>query len=117
MLQRLGLPGLSGSVPLLVVLLVDALGTGLFAPFSLLYFHEVAGLPLPAIGLALSVATAAALPVAPITGFMVDRFGARRVVICAQLLQGVGVIAYLFVASVPALVPAALLVGVGQRVF
>lgn len=115
--QRLGLPRLGGSLPLLVVLLVDALGTGLFAPFSLLYFHVAVGLPLPAVGLALSVATAAALPAAPVTGSLVDRFGARRVVICAQLLQGAGFAGYLFVESVPAMVPSALLVAVGQRVF
>ena len=115
--ERLGLPRLGGSLPVLVVLLVDALGTGLFAPFSLLYFHVVLGLPLPAVGLALSVATAATLPVAPLTGSLVDRFGARRVVILAQLSQGAGFIAYLFVGSVSALVPAALLVAVGQRVF
>jgi len=72
-----------------VVLLVDTLGTGLFAPFSLLYFHVVAGLPLPAVGLALSIA-AATLPVAPLTGSLVNRFGAWKVVIRAQLLQGAG---------------------------
>jgi Na+/melibiose symporter-like transporter len=115
--EKLGLPRLGVSLPVLVVLLVDALGTGLFAPFSLLYFHVAVGLPLPAVGLALSVATAATLPVAPLTGSLVDRFGARRVVIFAQLSQGAGFIAYLFVGSVPALVPSALLVAVGQRMF
>jgi len=65
----------------------------------------------------LSVATAATLPVAPLTGTLVDRFGARRVVILAQLSQGAGFVAYLFVGSTPALVPSALLVAVGQRMF
>lgn len=116
--ERLGLPRLGGgSGAVLAVLLVDALGTGLFAPFSLLYFHAVVGLSLPVVGLALSVATAAALPVAPITGSLVDLYGARRVVVCAQLLQGTGFIAYLFVGSVAMLVPAALLAAVGQRMF
>src|SRR3712207_616968 len=116
--ERLGLPRLGGgSGAVLAVLLVDALGTGLSAPFSLLYFHAVVGLSLPVVGLALSVATAAALPVAPITGSLVDHYGARRVVICAQLLQGQGFVAYLFVGSIATLVPAALLAAVGQRVF
>lgn len=115
--ERLGLPRLGGSLPLLAVLLVDALGTGLFAPFSLLYFHVAVGLPLPAVGLALSAATAAALPAAPIAGSFVDRFGARKVVISAQFVQGAGFAGYLFVGSIPALVPAAVLVAVGQRIF
>ncbi len=81
------------------------------------YFHVVVGLPLTAIGLALSAATAFTMPVAFVTGVLVDRYGARRVVVASQLLQGVGFLAYLAVGSVEALVPAALLATGGQRMF
>src|SRR3712207_3945861 len=66
--EGLGLPKLSGRGTFLAVLLVDSLGTGLFAPFSLLYFHDGVGLPLATVGLTLSAAAAFALPVAPLAG-------------------------------------------------
>ena len=115
--EGLGLPKLSGRGTFLAVLLVDSLGTGLFAPFSLLYFHDGVGLPLATVGLALSAAAAFALPVAPLAGALVDRLGARRVVAAAQLLQGAGFLGYLMVDGAAALCVAALVVRVGQRAF
>lgn len=117
LMTRLGLPRLRGSGSFIVALVVDALGTGLFLPVSLLYFHIVAGLPLPQVGLALSGATALTIPVGPLGGALVDRFGARRVVAAAELLQGVGFLAYLLVGNVAALVGATLLVTGGLRLF
>ena len=84
---------------------------------SLLYFHHAAGLPLATVGLALSFATAAALPIAPLTGTLVDRRAARLVVAAAQFLQGLGFLAYLVVRSPLTLVAAALVVMIGQRMF
>ena len=115
--ERLGLPKVRGRGTFLAVLLIDSLGTGLFAPFSLLYFHDALGLPLATVGLALSAASAFALPVAPPAGALVDRLGARRVVAAAQLLQGAGFVGYLVVNSAAALFLAALVVAVGQRAF
>ena len=115
--ERLGLPKVRGRGTFLAVLLIDSLGTGLFAPFSLLYFHDALGLPLATVGLALSAASAFALPVAPPAGALVDRLGARRVVAAAQLLQGAGFVGYLVVNSTAALFLAALVVAVGQRAF
>jgi MFS family permease len=115
--EGLGLPKLSGRGTFLAVLLVDSLGTGLFAPFSLLYFHDGVGLPLATVGLALSAAAAFALPVAPLAGALVDRLGARRVVAAAQLLQGAGFLGCLVVDGAAALFVAALVVRVGQRAF
>jgi len=114
---RLGLPRLDGTGGFLVALLIDALGTGFFTPISLLYFHAVAGLPLPAIGLALTVATVLTLPLTPLTGTLVDRLGARWLVIASHLLQAAGFLGYLGVGTVPALLGTALLVTAGARVF
>lgn len=115
--ERLGLPSLHGSGLFLLVLLIDTLGSGLYAPVSLLYFHVAVGLPLPAVGLTLSLVAALALPAAPLTGALVDRFGARQVVIAAQILQGAGFLGYLGVGGIPALAVAAALATVGQRMF
>jgi len=114
---RLGLPRVQGHAAFVVAFLVDALGTGLYLPFSLLYFQRVAGLPLPAIGVALTGATLATLPLTPLTGALVDRFGGRRLVIASQFLQAAGFLGYLVVRSVPVLLVTALLVTAGGRVF
>ena len=115
--KHLGLPRIKGAEGFLIALIVDALGTGLFIPFSLLYFHVAGGLPLVTIGLALSLATVFALPFGPITGTLVDRFGARSLVIISQLLQGCGFLGYLIVNNTITLICFALLTVVGQRIF
>ncbi len=114
---RLGLPGLEGTKGFLAALLIDALGTGFFTPISLLYFHAVVRLALPAIGLTLTVATVLTLPLTPLTGALVDRRGARGLVIASLLLQAVGFLGYLIVGTIAALFGAALLVTAGVRVF
>jgi MFS family permease len=63
--QQLGLPKMRGHEALVIAFLIDALGTGLFLPFSLLYFQTIAGLALPAIGATLTVATLAGLIITP----------------------------------------------------
>jgi hypothetical protein len=60
--QQLGLPKMRGHEALVIAFLIDALGTGLYLPFSLLYFQTIAGLALPAIGATLTVATVLTLP-------------------------------------------------------
>src|SRR5690349_12515564 len=115
--RQLGLPRIRGSEGFLIAIFIDALGSGLFLPFSLLYFHEAAGLPLVMVGFALSLATIFTLPIAPLTGWLADRFGARYVVISSQLLQGAGFLGYLVVNNAPTLIVFALLTGIGQRMF
>jgi MFS family permease len=115
--QRLGLPHLRGAASFVIATLIDTLGTGLFLPFSLLYFNRVVGLPLSTVGLALSLATIITIPMVPLSGMLVDRFGAKRVVVVSQLLQGAGIFGYLVVASVISLVGMALLVAAGQSLF
>jgi len=90
LVSRLGLLRLCGTGGFLVALLVDALGTEIFTPISMLYVHVVARLPLPAIGVVLTIAMVLTLPLTPLTGALVDRFGARRLVIASHLLQAMG---------------------------
>lgn len=115
--QRLGLPYMRGSVGYIVAVLIDALGTGLFLPLSLLYFKAVAGLPLGAVGLTLTGATFLTLPFTPATGILVDVLGARRVAILSQLLQAVGFVGYLFVRTIPLLAVMTMLITAGTRMF
>ncbi len=115
--QRLGLPHIRGAGSFVVATLLDILGTGLFLPFSLLYFHLVIGLPLSTVGLALSLATIITVPMVPFSGILVDRFGAKWVVVASQFLQGAGIFGYLIVNGAAMLVGMALLVAAGQSLF
>ncbi len=115
--QRLGLPQMRGYESFVVATLIDFLGTGLFLPFSLLYFHQVVGLPLPAVGLALSVSAAIALPLVPLAGILVDHIGPKQVVIASLVLQGAGIFGYLVVGNIPTLIIMALLETGGQCLF
>jgi MFS family permease len=117
LLDRLGLPDLTGFGGFFFGLSIDSIGSGLYISFLLLYFHEVAGLPLAKIGLAMTSASIITLAANPLTGSFVDRFGPRRVVIASQLLQASGFTGFLFVRNLPMLAGFALLTTGGVRIF
>jgi MFS family permease len=104
-------PGLVGAF------FVDAVGTGMFLPFSLLFFQATTPLPLARIGLGLSVAALVRIPVTIVAGPLTDRFGPRAAVIASQLLQAAGFAGYLFVHGFWQLVAAAVLVQIGNSIF
>ncbi|WNI16401.1 MFS transporter [Actinacidiphila sp. ITFR-21] len=115
--ERLGLPRARGAGPLLAAALVDSLGSGLFLPYALLYFLGTTGLPAPTVGLALSAAAALALPCSALFGPLVDRAGARRSVVLANLAQAAGFVGYMGAASAGQIVAFGFLVTAGQNLF
>ncbi|HEY1617510.1 MAG TPA: MFS transporter [Streptosporangiaceae bacterium] len=115
--QRWGLPDVRGQWPLVWTMVIDALGTGLFLPFTILYFLATTRLGVAQIGLALAVAGALALPLGPLCGAFADRFGPRPVVIASNLARAAGFAAYLEVRSFPALLAASLAVQAGNRAY
>jgi len=115
--ELLGLPRTRGRLPLVAAQGVDALGTGLFLPFALVYFHAAKGLPLTAVGAALSVAALLALPSGPFAGPLVDRFGPRRIVVAANLLRVATFTGYVFAGSLWQLVVLAALTFWGEGLF
>jgi len=114
MLRRLGLPDVTGHVPLLTALGVDALGSGVFMPFSVLFFTVTTPLSLAQVGLGLSVAAGLALSAGPLLGTPVDRSGAWWVLLAGNLLQALGVAGYLLVDTFGGLVVAAVASCPGQ---
>jgi len=114
---RLGLPHIRGASSFIVAMFIDALGSGLFVPFSLLYFHTVASLPFLVVGIMLTVASILSLPMTLVTGMLVDRIGTRRLLVTSELLLAAGFLGYLLVRTVPALFAAALLATAGDRMF
>ncbi|SFW83927.1 MFS transporter [Amycolatopsis australiensis] len=115
--ELLGLPSTRGRLPLLAAQGVDALGTGLFLPFALVYFHAAKGVPLATVGAALSLAALLALPAGVSAGPLVDRFGPRRVVVAANLLRVVTFTGYVFSGSLWQLVALAAATFWGEGLF
>ncbi|MFJ1759084.1 MFS transporter [Amycolatopsis sp. NPDC088138] len=115
--ELLGLPRTRGRLPLVAAQGVDALGTGLFLPFAVVYFHVAKNLPLTAVGGALSAAALLALPAGPLAGPLVDRLGARRVVVVANLLRVLTFAGYVFAGSLWQLVVLAALTFWGEGLF
>lgn len=115
--MRLGLPDLRERHVLVAAMLVDGFGTGLFLPFAVIYATIVAHIPLGVTGGVLSLASVAALPVVPITGALVDRFGARHLVITANLLQAAGFAGYPLITRPWHLFACAVCVGIGNQMF
>ncbi len=102
---------------LLSTVAVDALGTGLVLPFSVVYLHEVRGIALETVGLVLAVPAMVALLLLGPTGSIIDRFGPRRVQLSALVVQAVGSALLAFVTTAGQAAAAMALIGVGHAAF
>ena len=113
----LGLPAIGRHRRLLGAFAVDALGSGLFLPFSILFFTATTSLSLPQVGLALSIAALARLPATAGAGSLTDRIGAKHAVVTSNLIQAIGFAAYLLADSLLQVLLAAVVVQVGNSLF
>ncbi len=68
---------------------VSSFGTGLTLPYTLVLLSEVRGLPLGTTGLLLAVPGVVGLAAVPLSGVLVDRAGAARVLRACMVLQAV----------------------------
>jgi MFS family permease len=116
-LQRLGFPSLGSHRRFVTAIGVDAVGSGVFMPVSMLYFLAVTPLTLVQVGAAISAASLVALPAGPAIGALVDRLGAKRVLLAGNAMQAAGFVAYLFVESFAAVLVWTVLVTVGRTAF
>jgi MFS family permease len=115
--DRLGFPVIGRHRRFVVAIVVDALGSGVFLPVSILYFLATTDLSLVRIGLALSIASAVQLPFGPLAGGLVDRFGAKQILLVANALEAVGFLGYVFADSFGAVLVTSILVRLGQTGF
>ena len=74
---------------LLAASFVSAIGGGLTLPFLVIYLHQVRHIPLGISGLLIGGVAVLALPVSPLAGALVDRVGAREVVLVAMIRRKV----------------------------
>ena len=117
MLQRLGFPPVGRHRRFVTAMAVDAIGSGVFMPISVLYFLTSTSLPLVHVGLALTIASGLRLPFAPLLGVVVDRIGAKQILLVANLVQAAGFIGYVFAESFTTVLVASAVVQLGQTAF
>lgn len=115
--SALGFPSLGHHRRFVTAIAIDAVGSGVFMPVSMLYFLVTTDLSLVQIGAAISVASALAIPAGPLLGGVVDRIGAKSVLLAGNLVQGVGFLAYLVTDSFVGLTLWTVLVAVGRTAF
>jgi MFS family permease len=75
---------------LLSTVVVQTLGRGLTLPFTIIYMHEVRGIPLDLAGLLMAFIAVVALAVTGPGGALTDRLGARRMLLVSTSAQVVG---------------------------
>jgi MFS family permease len=90
---------------------LSMVGTGLVLPYILIYLHQVRGIALPVVGALLAGAAVAGLVVVPISGALIDRLGARRVLVAIMLGQAIADVLLALAHDVPTALPAILLYG------
>ncbi len=117
MLQRLGFPDVGAHRRFVTAIGIDAVGSGVWMPVSMIYFLSTTRLSLVEVGLALSLASLLGLPAAVLAGQWVDRRGAKQVLQLGNLVQAASFMLYPFAEQVWAI---ALVVGasvVGRTLF
>ncbi|MEO6019185.1 MAG: MFS transporter [Knoellia sp.] len=117
MLQRLGFPRVGEHRRFVSAIVADTIGTGLFLPLTILYFLKVTDLSLVEVGAALSVSALLTMPAAFVIGTLVDRFGGRRMMLIGNLVQAVGMLAYLWVEAFWPVALATVLLNLGRQAF
>lgn len=106
----------SGGPRLIGAGVLDATGTGLLIPLTVLFFVIHVGLPAHLVGLGLSIGGVLAMAMAPLGGHLVDRHGAKRALIGAWLLGCVAVSCYGLVRSWPEIIVVTCAVGFAGNV-
>ena len=90
---------------------IGALGTGLVLPLTLIYLHQVRGIALAVVGGLLAMSAAVGLVAVPLSGVLIDRIGARRVLFAVLGGTALAEAGLAWVHSVASAVPVLLLLG------
>lgn len=100
---------------LLAVAFVDAGGRGAFFALTSLYLTTVVGIPVTAVGIALTIAGGVGILSSLAFGHLADRWSARKMLLALHLLQGCALGAYTVVRDPLSLVAVASLVMLAQQ--
>jgi len=116
-LKRLGFPAIGEHRRFVTAIVADTVGSGLFMPITLLYFLAMTDLTLVQIGSALSLSALLTMPGAFVIGSLVDRYGPRRMMLIGNLVQAVGMVAYLWADSLLVVALWTTLLNLGRQSF
>ncbi|WP_244189513.1 MFS transporter [Streptomyces incarnatus] len=106
-----------GEWTLPVAAAVNGIGTGMYVPFTLVFFHAVTGLSFTVVGAVLTATGLAGIAVLPLAGAAVDRYGAKRVQYGLYGVRVAGFALYPFAHSLPAFAAVALVTAAADRAF
>ncbi|MFF9166513.1 MULTISPECIES: MFS transporter [unclassified Streptomyces] len=109
--------GTPGRWALPVAAAVNGVGTGMYVPFTLVFFHYVTGLPFTVVGAVLTVTGLVGLTALPLAGVAVDRYGAKRVQYVLYGVRVAGFALYPFAHVLPAFAAVALVTAAADRAF
>src|SRR5665811_2164177 len=84
---------------LLSTVAVETLGTGLVLPFGFIYLHEVRGFTIETAGSLLAVPAIVGMAVVGPAGALIDRLGARRIILVGMMAQMLGNVVLAFSAT------------------
>lgn len=99
---------------LLAASAINAVGTGLVLPLTLIYLHRVRGIPLPTTGLLLMLPGVIGLVVVPLSGAVMDRVGPGRVLGWALFTQALAQLGLAWAHTPIMAIPALILQGLGM---
>lgn len=77
--------------------LAYAFGLGVVMPFLIIYLHDVRGISLTTAGLAAAANGLGAMPAGAASGVLADRFGPKRVVVWALLVETIAIACFPFI--------------------
>lgn len=101
---------------LLSTVIIDFIGNGLVLPFNVVYLHEVRGFDLAHVGLILALPAVVGMVVVGPAGILIDRVGARAMVVGSLLVEMVAVVVLSLATTERRAVVAMLLLGVSSGV-
>lgn len=100
---------------MLLITLVDRIGSGLWASVSVLYFTYVSGLSIAEVGTLVAAAGAIGIAGAPMGGRLADRFPLTRVLVTLQLIRALASFALLTTDNYAVLLACTAIGGFGDR--
>jgi MFS family permease len=106
-----------GERAMLGAMAVDAVGSGMYVPFNLVFFHHITGLSFAVVGAVLTAVGLLGMAALPLAGAAVDRYGARRVQLVLYVVRGTGFALYPLATALPAFAAVALGTAFGDRAF
>jgi MFS family permease len=94
--------------------LLNSLGGGLTLPVLVIYLNQVRGISLAGASLILSWMAITGLVYSPIVGHLVDKFGPRRIMLVAILIEAVATLLWVFVTDIRSAILVGALASLGQ---